>query len=304
MSLSGQVAIITGGSAGIGRAIAARLAQEGASLMLAARSASRLEEAAAELRAAGATVQTVAADVSDPGDLTQLVDATLSEFGQIDVLVNNAGIDCYHHFHTLEMEDILGTIETNLTGTILLTRLVIPHMLERSSGHIINVASTAGKHCPGFASVYGATKAGQIAFTQGLRGEYGDRGISASAICPGFTRSGGIYDRMVQATGKTTSSLLGSTTTDAVAAAVVKAIRTGTPELIVNWPPVRPAMVIKEIFPRLGEKLAMMASRKFARRVADAHEADAHEADAQDADVQQANAPELKKPAEQPSDGQ
>lgn len=274
MSLSGQVAIITGGSAGIGREIAVRLAREGASLVLAARSAERLEQTAAEIRQSGARVLAVAADVSDPGDLSALVDAAVSEFGHIDVLVNNAGIDCYHHFHTLEMEDILATIEINLTGTILLTRLVIPHMLERGSGHVINMASTAGKHCPGFASVYGATKAGQIAFTEGLRGEYLDRGISATAICPGFTRSGGIYDRMVAATGKTTSALLGSTTSAAVASAVVKALRTRAPEVIVNWPPVRPAMVIKEIFPRLGEKLAMLASRKFSKRVANAVEAD------------------------------
>lgn len=276
MTLSGQVAIITGGSAGIGRELAVRLATEGCALVLAARSAERLEQTATELRELGARVLAVPADVSDPGDLSALVDAAMSEFGQIDILINNAGIDCYHHFHTLEMEDILATIEINLTGTILLTRLVIPHMLERSRGHVINMASTAGKHCPGFASVYGATKAGQIAFTEGLRGEYLDRGICATAICPGFTRSGGIYDRMIAATGKTTSSLLGSTTSEAVAAAVVKALRTKAPEVIVNWPPVRPAMVIKEIFPRLGEKLAMLASRKFSKRVADAVEADAH----------------------------
>jgi len=274
MSLSGQVAIITGGSAGIGREIAVHLAKEGASLVLAARSAERLEQTAEELRQTGARVLGVAADVSDPGDLSTLVETAVSEFGQIDILVNNAGSDCYHHFHTLEMEDILATIEINLTGTILLTRLVIPHMLERGRGQVINVASTAGKHWPGFASVYGATKAGQIAFSEGLRGEYLDRGISATAICPGFTRSGGIYDRMVAATGKTTSSLLGSTTSAAVASAVVKALRTKAPEIIVNWPPVRPAMVIKEIFPRIGEKLAMLASRKFSKRVADAVEAD------------------------------
>lgn len=272
MSLSGQVAIVTGASAGIGREIANRLAKEGSSLVLAARSADKLEEAAASLRNLGGTVIAVPADVSDPGDLSALVDATIEEYGRIDILVNNAGIDCYHHFHTLEIEDILATIETNLTGTILLTRLVIPHMLKHSSGSVINLASTAGKHCPGFAAVYGATKAGQIAFTEGLRGEYLARGISSTAICPGFTRNGGIYDRMVKATGKKTSSMLGSTTSEAVAAAVVKAIRTRAPEIIVNWPPVRPAMVIKELFPRLGEKLAMMASWKFSKRVADANE--------------------------------
>lgn len=271
MSLSGQVVVITGGSAGIGREIASQLSEQGAKLVLAARSADKLQQFADELSASSREVLAVPADVSDPGDLANLVDQTLARFGQIDVLINNAGVDCYRRFEELETEEILSTIETNLTGTILLTRLVIPHMLERGSGVIINMASTAGKHCPGFAGVYGATKAGQIAFTQGLRGEYLDRGISATAICPGFTRSGGIYDRMVESTGKKTPFALGSTSADAVAGAVLKAIRTGAPELIVNWPPVRPAMVIKEIFPRLGEKIAMFASKKFARRVAEAN---------------------------------
>lgn len=271
MSLSGQVVVITGGSAGIGREIASQLSEQGAKLVLAARSADKLQQFADELSANSREVLAVPADVSDPGDLANLVDQTLARFGQIDVLINNAGIDCYRRFEELETEEILSTLETNLTGTILLTRLVIPHMLERRSGVIINMASTAGKHCPGFAGVYGATKAGQIAFTQGLRGEYLDRGITATAICPGFTRNGGIYDRMVKSTGKKTPFALGSTSADAVAGAVLKAIRTGAPELIVNWPPVRPAMVIKEMFPRLGEKLAMFASKKFARRVAEAN---------------------------------
>lgn len=273
MALSGQVVVITGGSAGIGREIALQLSDQGAKLVLAARSADKLQQFADELAAKSRDVLAVPADVSDPGDLANLVDQTIDRFGQIDVLINNAGVDCYYPFEELDTEEILSTIETNLTGTILLTRLVVPHMLQQGSGTVINMASTAGKHCPGFAGVYGATKAGQIAFTQGLRGEYLDRGISATAICPGFTRSGGIYDRMVKVTGKKTPFALGSTSADAVAKAVLKAIRTGPPEIIVNWPPVRPAMVIKEIFPRLGEKLAMFASKKFAKRVASANAA-------------------------------
>lgn len=276
MSLHGKVVLITGGSAGIGKHVAARLVKDGARLVLAARSADTLQQVADEFSAAGADVLAVPTDVSDPDDLARLVEKTINKFGQIDVLINNAGIDCYFPFEQLEVEQILSTIETNLTGTILLTRFVIPHMLQKSQGTIVNLASTAGKHCPGFAGVYGATKAGQIAFTQGLRGEYLDRGISATAVCPGFTRQGGIYDRMVKLTGKKTPFALGSTSADAVAAAVVKAIVKGPPEIMVNWPPVRPAIALKEIFPRLGEMLCMYASNKFARRVADANAADAN----------------------------
>ena len=189
-------------------------------------------------------------------DLKRLVEQAMERFGQIDVLVNNAGIECFYHFDQLTTEQIEQTLQTNLTGTILLTRLVVPHMLSQGKGSIINMASTAGKHCPPYGAVYGATKAGMIAFTQGLRGEYLDRGIRSTAICPGFTKSGGVYDRIVESTGRKTSTALGGTNTGAVALAVVKAIQTGPPEVIVNWPPVRPAMVIREIFPGLGEKIS------------------------------------------------
>ena len=271
MSLQGQVVVITGASAGIGREIAIWFAKEGARLVLAARSEDKLQQLSDELTVAGSDVLIVRTDVSDPNDLALLVDKSLEQFQKIDVLVNNAGVDCFQHFEHLEMDEILQTIETNLTGTILLTRLVIPHMLEKSRGTIINMASTAGKQCPGFASVYGATKAGLIGFTQGLRSEYEGRGITATAVCPGFTKDGGIYDRMVASTGKKTSFALGGTSATAVANAVLKAVRSSPPEMIVNWPPVRPAMVLKEIFPRLGEMLANAVSRKFAKRVADAN---------------------------------
>ncbi len=272
MSLKDQVAIVTGASAGIGLAVSRRLSAEGCRLVLAARSAEPLWKAQEEIAAAGSQTLAVSADVSDPNELANLVDTTISRFGRIDILVNNAGVDCFCHFETLPIERILQTVEINLTGTILLTRLVIPHMLKQGRGTVINMASTAGKHCPPFGAVYGSTKAGMIGFTQGLRGEFLDRGISATAVCPGFTRSGGIYDRIVEATGRGTSAALGGTSAENVAAAVVKAIHSKAPEIIVNWPPIRPASVLRELFPRLGELLANRVSGRFGRRAADAAE--------------------------------
>lgn len=270
MTLHDRIVIITGASAGIGREIAHRLAKEKAALVIAARSEDKLQQLADELSANGCRVLVARADVSDPNDLSDLVDKTLAEFGRIDVLVNNAGVECFDYFERLETDDIIQTIETNLTSAILLTRMVIPHMLQQKSGAIINMASTAGKHCPAYESVYGATKAGLVAFTQGLRGEYLEHGITATAICPGFTKSGGIYDRMVAASGKKASGALGSTTATAVAGAVVKAIQSGHPEQIVNWPPVRPALILREMFPRLGEMLVTAVSKKFVKRAVDA----------------------------------
>ncbi len=270
MNSSEQVAIVTGASAGIGRTVALHLADNGFSVVLAARSGDKLEELQKQIESSGGAAIAVACDVSDPNDLTRLAQQTIDTYSRIDVLVNNAGVECFQHFETIEFDQILKTIEVNLTGAVLLTRLVIPTMLEQKSGCIINMASTAGKHCPAFGAVYGTTKSALIGFTEGLRGEYLGRGISATAVCPGFTRDGGIYDRMTEAVGRGTSAAVGSTTAEAVAEAVLKGIRLGAPELIVNWPPMRPIMVLKQLSPRLGEKLILAFSRKFTKRAADA----------------------------------
>ncbi len=265
-----QVAVVTGASAGIGQAVATRLAADGYAVVLAARSKDRLDQLQQKITDTGAVAVAIPCDVSDPNDLVNLTEQTLERFGRIDVLVNNAGVDCFAHFENVEIDQILQTIEVNLTGTILLTRQVIPVMLNQGAGSIINMASTAGKHCPAFGTVYGPTKAALIGFTEGLRGEFLDRGITATAICPGFTKDGGIYDRMVKTSGRRASPAVGGTNTVAVTNAVSTAIRKGPPEIIVNWPPMRPVFALKSIFPRLGEKLILAASRRFTKRVAEA----------------------------------
>ncbi|MCH2212155.1 MAG: SDR family NAD(P)-dependent oxidoreductase [Fuerstiella sp.] len=277
MKAGKQVAIVTGASAGIGRAIALRLAEDNFSVVLAARSIDSLSELQQLIESKGGSALAVKCDVSSSGDLKELTRQTLDRFGRIDVLINNAGIECFGHYETIQVSQILKTIEVNFTAALLMSRLVIPTMLEQNSGCIINMASTAGKHCPAFGAVYGATKTALIGFTEGLRGEYMDRGISSTAVCPGFTKDGGIYERMTAAVGRGTSAAVGCTTTDAVASAVIKGIRSRPPELIVNWPPVRPVLVLKQLFPRLAEKLILAVSRKFTRKVADVSVASAAE---------------------------
>jgi len=263
-----QVILVTGASAGLGLAICRQLAAQRPRLILAARSPQRLQAADAELQAAGCTVLAVPADVAVPADLQRLVEAALAEFGQIDVLINNAGIECFSEFDSLTEAEIQQTIATNLTGAILLTRLVVPGMKSRRFGRIINMASTAGKHGPAYGAVYGATKAGLIAFTQSLRGELTEHGILSTAICPGFATDGGIYDEIVKATGRKTPPLLGGTTAASVAKAVVAAIRTAPPERILNFPALRPMFVFRDLFPRLGERIILAATKKFLRRAA------------------------------------
>ena len=271
-TLAGRTAIVTGASAGIGLHIARALAAERMNLVLAARSAEKLKAVAEELRAGGAAAIAVPMDVSIPADRERLVAVGLREFGQIDVLVNNAGVELFRHFESVEPAEIARTMEINVTGALVLTRLVLPHMLSVGRGHIVNMSSTAGKHGPAFGAAYGATKAALIAFTQSLRSEYHGRGVSASAICPGFTNEGGIYEQMKRRLGRGTPPQMGGTSGRAVARAVVRAIRRDAPEVVVNVPPMRPMFALAELFPRVGEWIIRKGSQRFLRRVAKMHE--------------------------------
>ena len=260
--------LVTGASAGIGRIICERLAKQKHRFVLAARSADKLALVEATLKSFGAEVLAVPTDIADPNAIECLVRAAVDRFRRIDVLINNAGVECFGNFDQLPVEQILQTIETNLTGAILLTRRVVPVMRKQGFGRIINMASTAGKHGPAYGAVYGATKAGLIAFTQSLRGELIPEGISSTVICPGFTTNGGIYDEIVKATGRKTPMLLGGTSAKSVAAAVERAIRRSPPEIILNFPALRPVFIFRDFFPRLGEKLILWTTVKFLHRAA------------------------------------
>ena len=140
-------------------------------------------------------------------------------------------------------------------------------MKQARRGHIVNMASIAGKQGPAFAAAYGASKAGLIAFTQSLRSEYHGTGISASAICPGFAADGGVYEELRERSGRSAPWYVGSTTSAAVARAVVKAIKWNKPETIINVPALRPLFTLCAVFPRLGEWVFRVASRKYLKRV-------------------------------------
>ena len=267
--LSGLTAIITGASSGIGLHIAQRLAAEKINLVLAARSADKLEILAESLhRKFDIKALAVPTDVTDEQQLRRLVDEATSHFGIIDLLINNAGIETYYPFEAIGIDQLTRTIETNLTSALILSRLVVPIMLDQRSGHIVNMSSTAGKHGPAFGAAYGISKAGLISLTQSLRAEHHGSGISASVICPGFTNEGSIYERMKQQLGRGTPPLMGAASMNAVTKAVLKAIKQDKPECIVNWPPMRPVFAISALWPRWGEQLIRWGSFRFLRRVA------------------------------------
>ena len=249
--LEGRTAIVTGGSRGIGPFIARALCDEGMNVVLVARAAGALEELASQLGAAGSRAIAVPADLSDRASLDRIVDATISNFSAVDVLVNNAALTSTARFSRQAEEEIDEMIAVNLSAGLLLTRRVLPGMIERGRGHVVMLSSLAGKVGSPYQAVYAGTKAGQIGFVQSLRGELEGTGVSASAVCPGFVSDAGMWEDAAGAAGVRAPRLVGSTTPAAVANATVRAIRADVPEIFVNRPPMRPTIALGEVAPRL-----------------------------------------------------
>lgn len=273
--LRGGAALVTGASRGLGQRIARELAGHGMDLALAARSADALEELAEELERRDVRAVALPADLTRRAEIERLATEAESAVGGIDVLVNNAGVLRPFPYHRRAMDEIELAVRVNLLAPMLLARLLLPGMLERGRGHVLNMASLAGKNGPPYEEAYGATKAGLIGFTQSLRKEYHGTGVSASAICPGYVTGAGMYADAVEETGIRAPGRVGRASPDDVARAVVRAIRQDRPEVIVNSTPVRPLTVLSEAFPALGETLGRRLGlfRSFeegARRAAEA----------------------------------
>lgn len=186
--LKGKNAVITGASKGIGKAIAARLAENGVNVLLAARTQSTLDEAVADIKEkADVKVLGQAADVSKLEDLMRLVDTAKKEFGTIDILINNAGVSSQYPFEKQPLEDIEMLAHTNYLGYVRLIRLVIPQMIERKQGAIINMVSgsTLCDPLPRNFLAYSSLKVGLRAFLKGLFWEMRDHGIKVTSILPG-----------------------------------------------------------------------------------------------------------------------
>lgn len=185
--LQGQVAVVTGASRGIGRAVAVALAAEGAKVAVNyASSSAAADEVVGEITAAGGEAIALPADVSKPDQVDTLFDSVTKQWGRVDVLVNNAGITRDTLLLRMKLEDWQAVIDLNLTGVFLCTKAVSKLMLKQKSGRIINIASVAGQMGnPGQAN-YSAAKAGVIGFTKTVAKELASRGITVNAVAPGF----------------------------------------------------------------------------------------------------------------------
>jgi NADP-dependent 3-hydroxy acid dehydrogenase YdfG len=185
--LDEEVAIVTGASSGIGAATARELARRGAVVVLAARRADALEAQAEAIRAAGGRALAVPADVTDRAQLTNLADCALGAFGRVDILVNNAGASWSTPVATSKPDDVAGLVEVNLLGAMLLTRAVLPGMLERGHGAVITVGSLSGRVA--MEPLYSATKYGLRGFSLALRRQLAGSGVSVSLVSPGNVRT-------------------------------------------------------------------------------------------------------------------
>ena len=184
--LAGKVALVTGASRGIGRAIATALAEAGATVVLGARDAARLAEGVEEVAAAGGRAEAVALNVVDKASVEAAVSGLVAKHGRLDILVNNAGITRDNLLLRMKTEEWDEVLATNLKGAFLCTQAAMKPMLKQRSGRIISVTSVVGLAGNAGQANYAASKAGLVGFTKSVAREVASRGITANAIAPGF----------------------------------------------------------------------------------------------------------------------
>jgi short-subunit dehydrogenase len=251
MDLDGASVLLTGGSRGLGPYIAGELLARGARMTLSARSSDDLDRVRRSLDPGRVAV--VVGDVTNEEDRSTMVASAEAAFGPVDLLVNNAGIESVLAFQRYTEDDIRGLVQVNLDAPIQLCRLVVPGMLRRGRGHIVNMSSLAGKAAVPYNTVYSATKHGLVGFTYSLRAELHGTGVSASVICPGYVTEAGLTADRVHSDPRRTESW---TTPQKVATAVIRAVERDLPDVVVAGLLGKMADVSMALSPRFTEALA------------------------------------------------
>jgi 3-hydroxybutyrate dehydrogenase len=219
--LAGQAAIVTGASRGIGFGIARELAREGANLLLVATSEERLAAAKVQLSSIQVRVETFAADLAERANCQHAVTRAIELFGNVDILVNCAAIYKAAPFLDYAAEDFERILQVNLHGPVHMMQAVLPHMVERSYGRVINVASTAGKWASRNQSAYNVSKHAVVGLTRCTAMEFAPHGVTVNAICPGMVQTD-LSDQFLREHAQ-----VGKTTPEAVRADLLKRIPEG-----------------------------------------------------------------------------
>jgi short-subunit dehydrogenase len=229
-TIADKTVLLTGASRGIGSFIAAALAREQATIICVARSKSKLDQVCAAIAAAGGTAIPISFDISRVEKLPELLQQINQQVGTVDIVINNAAIEIYRAFQDYSITDLQSVFSTNLLAAMELTRLLLPQMLHQGSGHIVNITSTAAKKGHPFDSIYSASKAGLLMWSDTIRQELAGTGVEVSTVCPGYVgQQGMLADTQVPA-----PKWAGICTPADVADAVIRAIAQNKAEVLVD----------------------------------------------------------------------
>jgi short-subunit dehydrogenase len=268
MEIQGTNALVTGAAGGLGRYITRALAAQGANVVVSDLEGEALDARAKEVAGFGTRVEAVPADLAKQGERRGLIEMAERAIGPIDILVNNAGLEFVGPYAEAPLAQIDLITKVNLLTPMELTRVALPGMLERGRGHIVNIASLAGKAPLAYFHTYNATKFGVVGFSHAIRHELAGEPVSVSVICPGFIAREGMYGRVEGHVEQHGGNPLGSSAPEKVGEAVVRAVRENPAEIIISERPIRPLIALASVAPKaamwLNEKVGTRdAAREF-----------------------------------------
>ncbi|BAZ12429.1 short-chain dehydrogenase/reductase SDR [Calothrix sp. NIES-4071] len=248
--IAGKNVLLTGASGGIGEYIARALAKQKANVICVARSQAALEKLVTEIEQAGGKAISIPFDISKVEELPSLVEQVTQTIGSVDIVINNAAIEKYRPFQDYSLDDIRSTLTTNLISGMELTRLLLPDMIGKGSGHVVNIASGSGKKGAPYNSVYSASKAGLIMWTDALRQELASSNVGVTVVCPGYTQAG-----MFLAFGLSAPKMARVSQPSDVANAILRAIEKNHGEVMLDGFLTKLLFSYIQLVPDFGDRL-------------------------------------------------
>ena len=278
-SLDGQVALVTGGSRGLGVLVARELARHGCDVAICARDEEELERARVWLAREGTKVLALPCDVSDPEQVEWLVERTLERFGRVDLLVNVAGIIQAGPEGAMTLEDYEHAMRIDFFGVVHTTEQIVPHMREQGAGRIVNITSIGGKVAVPHLLPYDCAKFAAQAYSEGMRAELSGSGISVTTIVPGLMRTGSVPHVIFKGQHEKEKALFGvianmpllTVAAERAAARIVEAARWREAEVVIGVP-AKTLRVVHDVFPGTTARVLGIASRILPRARGEAGE--------------------------------